>query len=82
VAILYQAILREGSIVRAAALWRTSPACLYKLLDGELPRLDAVKRILAGAKLSADQLMGGKEPKKENKLTLLSPAEDRNANTH
>lgn len=56
VPLLLQTISRAGGIARAAALWRTSPGTLHKLLAGKRPSIDAMTRVINGSKLSWEQL--------------------------
>ena len=84
VGLLYQAIMREGSLMKAAALWRTSSKAINQLLAGETPRLDALKRILAGSGIPADKLIrgpGGRKPaNKKNGVVIFEQRRQKNGN--
>ena len=58
VGLLYGVIVRDyKSVKQAAASWGTSAEAIEDLLSGKIPRLDALKRILDGAKLSAEEVI-------------------------
>jgi len=70
VANLIQAITREGGINIASSRWGVSPYNLNRLLSGELPRFDFVKRVLKH--IPADQLFLGQSNRPQRKLEDVS----------
>ena len=56
-ALLLDAVLQAGGIVRAATLWHVDTSAINRLFEGELPRSDALARVCKGMKVAPSQLL-------------------------